>query len=118
MILLHVESIPAGQVFNGRLRDNNNPDNEELNAELNAHMKLLLDDEYFDGICQKDHRGQPNAFYIHGLTMKGHEFLANARNNTVWQKVLAKAQSEGTSVSVSILNALLKKAAERYAGLE
>lgn len=52
------------------------------------------------------------------LTMKAHDFLANARNNNIWKKVLAKAQAEGTSVSVSILNGLLKKAAEKYAGLE
>jgi hypothetical protein len=77
-----------------------------------------LDDGYLEGICQKDEKGQPRAFLIRGLTMKAHEFLANSRNNTVWKKVLAKAESEGVSVSVSVLNGLLKKAVEKYAGLE
>ena len=116
-ILLHLESIPVGQLFTGRFHDENDPENEQTAAELNEHAKLLLDTGYLEGICQKDHRGVPNAFLIRGLTMKGHEFLANARNNTVWKKVLAKAQAEGSSVSVTVLNGLLSAAAKKYAGL-
>lgn len=116
-ILLHIESIPAGQVFNGRFHDESDPENEQAAAERNEHAKLLLDNEYLDGICQKDHLGRPRAFLVRGLTMKGHEFLANARNNTVWKKVLAKAQTEGQSISVTVLNGLLSAAAKKYAGL-
>ncbi len=32
-------------------------------------------------MCQKDQPGQPNAFHIHDLTMKGHEFLTNTRKS-------------------------------------
>jgi hypothetical protein len=114
-ILLFIENIPAGKSFNGRFRDKNGEKDE---AELNAHAKLLLDDGYIDGVCQKDHIGEPRGFFIRGITMKGHEFLANARNNTIWKKVLAKAKSDGTSVSISVLNGLLSAAAKKYAGLE
>lgn len=117
-ILLHIENIPAGQSFNGAFRDENGPDNKQTSAELNAHANLLLDEGYLDGTCRKDHRGEPTAFWIRGLKMKGHDFLANSRNNTVWEKVLAKAEAEGASVSISILNGLLTKAAEKYAGLD
>ena len=50
--------------------------------------------------------------------MKGHEFLANARNNTVWKKVMAQAQEKGQSVGMTVLNGLLEQAAKKYAGLD
>ncbi len=114
-ILLYIEELPAGQDFTGSFHDD---EGKTSDAELNAHAKILLDEGYIEGLCQKDHRNQPIGFWIRALTMKGHEFLANARNNTVWKKVVAKAEAEGTSISVSILSGLLKKAMEKYVGLD
>jgi hypothetical protein len=114
IILSLIEEIPAGQVFNGRFKDDEGRYTEE---ELNAHAKLLLDDGFLDGGCQYDHQNQPRAFWIRDLTMKGHEFMDNARNNTVWKQVVAKAEKQGTSISLSILNGLLRKQMEKYVGL-
>jgi hypothetical protein len=50
--------------------------------------------------------------------MKGHQFLANARNDTIWKKVLAQAKEKGQSVGITVLNGLLEQAAKKYAGLE
>ncbi len=49
--------------------------------------------------------------------MKGHEFLANARNNTVWKKVMAEAKQKGQSIGVTALNGLLGQAAKKYTEL-
>ena len=50
--------------------------------------------------------------------MKGHQFLANARNDTIWKKVLNQAKEKGQSVGITVLNGLLEQAAKKYAGLE
>ena len=113
-ILLHVEAIPAGEVHNGAF----NLEGYDW-KESNAHALLLHEDGYFNNSrVVRDSKGFPNVFLIRDLSMKGHEFVANARNNTVWKKVIAKAQTEGTSLGVTILNSLLSAAAKKYAGLE
>lgn len=50
--------------------------------------------------------------------MKGHEFVRNARNDTLWKKVTSEAQEKGGSVTMTLLNRLLEKAAEKWFGLE
>ena len=113
-ILLHIEAVPAGEVFNGVFTLEGYE-----RIDVHAHAQLLVEDGWFtDARFNRGHMGFPNAFLIRDLSMKGHEFLANARNNTVWSKVLAKAKTEGTSVSVSVLNGLLSAAAKKYAGLD
>jgi hypothetical protein len=41
--------------------------------------------------------------------MKRHELLANARNNTVWKKVMAETKKKGQSIGVTVLNDLLNR---------
>ena len=114
-ILLTIEEMPAGRLFTGGFLDQ---EGKHDSAVLNEHAKILVDDKFLQGNYYSNNLGVPTHFIIQGLTMKGHEFLANARNNTVWKKVVAKAQSEGTHFSITILNGLLKKAMEKYVGLE
>jgi hypothetical protein len=113
-ILLLFESVPAGTIFNARIQI------EGFSLpEINETAKILLEEGYFDGIAaQRDIYGMPSVFVCRHLNMKAHEFLANARNNTIWKRVLAKAETEGSSVSVTVLNALLTAAAKKYAGIE
>ena len=87
-------------------------------AEVNEHMQILLDDAYLTGLSQRDGKGLPSGFLIRGLTMKGHQFLANARNDTIWKKVINQAKEKGQSVGITVLNGLLEQAAKKYAGLE
>jgi len=96
-ILQTVENIPTGEVFNGSIAFEDRPQ-----AEANEHLQLLLDDEYLKGRTILDHRGSPHSFLIRGLTMKGHQFLANARNDTIWKKVLAQAKEKGQSVGITV----------------
>jgi len=59
-----------------------------------------------------------SGFLVRKITWKGHDFLANAKNDTVWKKVMNEAKEKGSSVSLVVLNGLLTKAAQKYAGLE
>jgi hypothetical protein len=113
-ILLRIEAVPAGQVFNGPFTI----EGYEW-TDVHAHAQILVEDGWFtDARYNRTSQGFPNAFLIRDLSMKGHEFLANARNNTVWSKVMAKAKAEGTSMSVSVLNGLLSAAVKKYVGIE
>jgi hypothetical protein len=113
-ILILIEDRPAGEPFEGLIKS----DLSYSQAEVNEHVQLLLDNGYLSGQWLGDHRNVPVKFSISGLTMKGHEFLANARNNTVWMKVMAQAQENGQSVGMTVLNGLLEQAAKKYAGLD
>ena len=50
------------------------------------------------------------------LTWEGHEFLAAARNDTVWRKVLAKIASVAGDAPVAILKDLLVRALRAQMG--
>jgi hypothetical protein len=47
---------------------------------------------------------------IFRMTWAGHEFLANARNNTVWKKVTSQITAKVGTVSVEVVKQLLVKA--------
>jgi hypothetical protein len=51
------------------------------------------------------------------LTWEGHEFLAAARNDTVWQKTKAKITSGAGDVPYALLKELLLQTARAYIGL-
>ena len=112
-ILMVLEERPAGTPFYGVIQSD-----EHSQAEMNEHTKLLLDNGYLEGQISHDPRSVPNYFAIMGLTMRAHEFLANARNNTIWKKVMAEAEEKGMSLGATLLDKLLGKAAEKYMGIK
>lgn len=111
-ILLDVENFPVGQpiqCFEFEGKDQ---------PEIAEHVQLLLDAGYIEAEVIRGNMGMPAAYAVLRLTWAGHEFLANAKNDTVWKKVMAQAEEKGLSTSMTILNALLEAAAKKYAGLE
>ncbi len=108
-ILLHVEKAPSGEPLHTLQMEDNIAD-----AVVGEHIALLVDAGLVEGaVCSL----KPLLFTIVRLTWAGHDFLENARNDTVWKKVMAEAKAKGTSVSMAVLNGLLAKAAQKYAGL-
>ena len=47
---------------------------------------------------------------------EGHEFLANAKNDSVWKKVMTQVGDKATTISIAVLNALLQKAMKELFG--
>lgn len=83
------------------------------------HIHLMTEENLLDAIPLKTMASVlPIEFGEIRLTSRGHDFLDNARNDTVWKKVLAEAESKGMSTTVFVINALLSKAAQKYAGLD
>lgn len=85
--------------------------------EINYHAKLLIDDGYIEGEIIPGNNGQPMAAILLSLTMKGHDFLENARENTIWEKVKKEAAIKTASVSLSVFQELLKAAMKAHLGL-
>jgi hypothetical protein len=79
---------------------------------------LLIEGDVLDGQIVGQLGTSDDYYFVTRLTWAGHEFLANAKNDTVWKKVIADAQEKGTSVSLSVLNSLLSAAAKKYIGIE
>lgn len=110
-ILFDVEQTPPAQITHGFNYDDIDQ------ATVDEHTHLLIENNYLDreSICEPE--GFPVEFAICRITMKGHEFIANARNDTVWKKVISEFKSKGISGGMTVLNSLLLKVAEEYAGL-
>jgi hypothetical protein len=65
---------------------------------------------YMDG----DGGGQ---FLAKKLTWDGHEFIANARNDTIWNKSKEKVAAAGGSVSIATMSELMGSVAKGLLGL-
>jgi Hypothetical protein (DUF2513) len=90
-----------------------NPEIDE--AEVGEHLEIMIEAGLVDGEVSNL---RPLCFLIRRLTWSGHDFVNNARNETLWKRVIADAKAKGMSVTMTVLNGLLTKAAEKYAGLE
>lgn len=51
------------------------------------------------------------------MTWKGHEFLGNARNDTVWSQTKAVVRDKGGSFSLDLFSAMLAQIALKVLGL-
>ena len=73
-----------------------------------GHAAILVDAGLVEGAVACGSSGKPIASEIIRLTWAGHEFLDNARNDTIWNKAMATVKAKSLSVSFEILTALLK----------
>jgi hypothetical protein len=81
------------------------------------HMALCIEAGLVDGEIVKDGNGYPAATAAVRLTWKGHEFLDAARNDTIWRKALGHIKKAGVTVTLPVLEDLLKKGAKELLGL-
>lgn len=72
-----------------------------------GHFQVLLDAGYVTGTDASSHEGTD--FQMIRLTWAGHEFLDNARNDTIWHKVKEELSKRSMTVSVDLLQQLLIK---------
>lgn len=112
-ILLNLEATPANEY----------PDDVELPGvsedEVLEHIELLIDEGLIEGKTISGGMGEKRLYGVHveRLTRKGHEFLANARNDQVWSKTKTFLIEKGGSVSFEIVKAVLVKFAAQHVGL-
>jgi len=72
---------------------------EFSHEEILYHIKQAHDAGFFDGIT---YYNAGNLIYIGDLSFKGHEFLANIRNDVIWKKVLSKASGASLPILLEV----------------
>lgn len=110
-ILLAVEALPANepvrQITLDGIDDNT----------LYEHIELLKDAGYVEAVVQYSGGGKERIALalVKRLTHAGHEFLADSRDEHVWEKTKRLVKEKGGAASFAILAAVAKKyAAERF----
>ena len=111
-ILLVIESSPPDSTIT----------NSQLNIEghdpsiVGFHVEMLKNAGFIDAVIEKNFSG--SAFMIKGINWEGYEFLDNAKNDTIWKKFKAQAESKGSSMSMTVANGLLTALGKKYFGLD
>jgi Hypothetical protein (DUF2513) len=88
-------------------------------AQIDYHLQLLIEEGLIDGEVIPLH-GSPDismTIVISKLSWKGHEFLDNARNESVWKETMKTVKEKGGSVAVGVLIQLLASEAKKHLGL-
>ena len=92
---------------------------EEYGQDVVAgHVAILLDAKLIVGEVVCNEVGVPVASVILRLTWSGHEFLDNARNDTVWNMVTATIKNTAISASFVVSVELLKIAVRSFIGMQ
>ncbi len=104
-ILLDAEELPAGVAAGGF----NYTGIDQ--AVVNRHTQILIDEGFLEGTWVGDHQNFPCAFRVTDLTYRGHQFLANAKVDSLWTKALSTIKGSGKSMSIAVIEAVLVKLA-------
>lgn len=109
-LLLDFEAVPANQ----RIDTPTYPEYDT--ATVNEHLELLIEAGLLHGQPLRGMEGLV-AVNVQRLTNHGHDFLANIRHETVWQRTKEKAKSAGGSISIDVVVAIASLYVKQYLGL-
>lgn len=107
-LLLEIEAMPPGSVYDS---SDSTIEGEEPIV-IREHMELLQDAAFLKG-CFAERSGISCA----GLTWQGHDFLAAARTQSVWNEAKKTLREKAMTVPIAVLSQLLVKIASRQLGL-
>lgn len=79
------------------------------NEQIGYHMRHLINAGYATGLAYQNENGSCPPFT--DITWKAHEFLANARNEIIWNRAKARVSQRGGSVSLEVLASVLTQVA-------
>ena len=85
-------------------------------AQIGYHVKLLHKANLLEAIDLSS-MILADYFIPKSITWQGHEFLENARNETLWEKAKSIAVEKGAGLTLGILQPLLIKLAKEAVGL-
>ena len=81
------------------------------------HMALCIEAGFVEGVIRRNSEGQPNGTVAIRLTWKGHEFLAIAKDDSVWKRACNTIKEVGGHAGSFLLEELLKKMGKEAIGL-
>ena len=112
-ILLIAEAAPANQHV-GRIEI---PDVDH--DVVLEHLELLSEAGLIEAMIRRNSMGgSRNHFaFVNRLTWDGHEFLANAKNEQVWEKTKTFLKDKGGTMSMAVVKAVVIKIAGQHLGI-
>jgi len=90
---------------------------EWTEVQQDEHRALLVEAKLAHGGVALDGKGNVAAAVLTRLTWEGHEFLASARDETVWNNTKVKLQAFGNNVAWPILTNVLTDLVKKKIGL-
>jgi Ca2+-binding EF-hand superfamily protein len=118
-LLLDIENNDSGlmsqEAISRILKENLEKGNSE--EEILYHFFILKEGGFIEGHDITDSYSKSPIAIPRRLTYQGHEFLGNARNETIWNKTLNIVQEKGGSISIAVLSQLLSSVAKTVFGL-
>lgn len=117
-ILMVIEAQEASQICSFT------PNEDHSNADYLETVSLLIDSGLVTGRVMRGRIGGRNMGIAKisvtppGLTWEGHDFLSDARSETVWKKAMEKVKDMGGSVSIGVMQKLLTKISMQQMGIE
>lgn len=112
-ILLQMEAMPA----------NSQPYSVEVEgydqSTVFEHLDLLAEAGFIDAniITSSTAAGRIYNVFVTHMTWKGHEFLDNARNESVWSEAKSVVAEKGGSFSLDVFSAVLTHVAVKLLGI-
>ncbi|MEX2181325.1 MAG: DUF2513 domain-containing protein [Gemmatimonadaceae bacterium] len=103
-ILLAMEAAPANTYPELQLEDREDDDVFE-------HAELLMEAGLIEGKAHHGGMGEARVVAVHleRLTWDGHQFLANAKNETLWRKATGIVVEKGGSVTIRCVKGALEE---------
>lgn len=84
---------------------------------ISDHVDVMYEGGLLEGYADRAKDGRLIQVYPTRLTWQGHEFLAAARNESVWEKARETASANSLNLSFKILHSLLTKYIAHKVGL-
>lgn len=115
-ILLHIENLPTDQVANSIQIDGYD---ENI---ITEHVVLLEEAEYIEarliyGFNPKTGKRQVRRYIINRLKNEGHDFIASAKDEKVWNQAMKIIREKSEDASLAIVKGLLIKLAAQKLGI-
>ena len=85
--------------------------------QIEYHLELLIEEKLVIGQVQRMKEGFSPIILVEKLSWSGHEFLDNARNESVWKETAKIVKEKGGSVAVAVLTQILASVAKQQFGL-
>ncbi len=104
------EELPPGQSCNGVQIDGYD------RPTVNAHLELMIDADLIDGKPLHAMTGIIDVM-VNRITWKGYDFIAAAKDDTVWEKTKTAAVKRAGSITFDVLLELLKAEIRTRLGL-
>lgn len=77
-------------------------------SKVKYHAQLLIDKKLILGDIKSDLLGRGTCF-CNGLSWEGQDYLANIKNEIVWNKVKKTAMEKGVDLTIEIITTLAAK---------